>query len=218
MKYKQVPVTFTTKGDSLRDGEFYGYASTFTNEPDSYGDVVKEGAFARTLAERAASKQALSVLYAHDMSDPFNNIGIALDAQEDKHGLKVHGKLDLDNPTAAQVYRLMKDGRLGKMSFAYQVVDGGFVKSEGQDVYEIRDLDLYEVSVVPIPANDEAVITTVKEKKGQFNEDEMVVLRQMLKEFSSQAGEVAGKSDELGEAALRVKETMDALAPSVGNE
>lgn len=211
MKYKQVPVKFETKGDGMGDGEFRGYASTFSDVPDSYGDVVKQGAFKRTLAERASSKQTLSVLYAHDMVDPFNNIGVALKAEEDAHGLEVHGKLDLDNPTAAQVYRLMKDGRLSKMSFAYQVVDGGWAKQDGKDVYEIRDLDLYEVSVVPIPANDEAVITTVKEKKAEFTEEEVVALRQMLKEFSSQVGEVAGKSGELGEAALRVKEIMDSL-------
>lgn len=215
MKYKEVPFTFETKGDDLGEGEFLGYASTFSDKPDSYGDVVREGAFTRTLAEQAASKSVLSVLYAHDFSDPFNNIGVVLKAEEDKHGLQVRGKIDMENPTAAQVYRLMKDGRLSKMSFAYTIVDGGFAKSDGEEVYEIRDVDLHEVSIVPIPANNEAVVTSVKTSGNVFTDEEVVVLKKMMKEFSSQVGEVAGKSVKMGEAALRVKEIMAELNESV---
>ena len=51
MKTKSVPVTFKTgPEEGLKDGEFIAYASTFTREPDSYGDVVAKGAFARGIA------------------------------------------------------------------------------------------------------------------------------------------------------------------------
>ena len=34
------------------NGMLEGYASTWIRKPDSYGDVVKEGAFAKSLEER----------------------------------------------------------------------------------------------------------------------------------------------------------------------
>ena len=40
--------TFDIKADNL--GAIVGYASTWTREPDSYGDVVAKGAFAECIA------------------------------------------------------------------------------------------------------------------------------------------------------------------------
>lgn len=49
------------------------------------------------------------------------------------------------------------------MSFAYDVIDGAPSTKDGQDVYEIRDLRLYEVSVVTVGANQETEILSVKQ-------------------------------------------------------
>lgn len=155
--------------DGLADGEFIAYASVFGNV-DSYGEIVDETAFDRTLEEWKSSGDVIPVLWGHDTFDPFNNIGgvkeaVAIksaaekDAAAEMAGLKVHGYLDLDNPTAAQVYRLMKGRRTTKMSFAYAVREG----ADGDDGYHLKDLDLFEVSVVQIPANQEAEILTVKD-------------------------------------------------------
>lgn len=159
--------------DGLAEGEFIAYASVFGNV-DSYGDIVEPDAFDRTLEEWKASGDTIPVLWGHDTFDPFNNIGglksaVAVkpgdgddakaDGDPEKYGLKVHGFLDIaENPTAAQVYRLMKGRRTTKMSFAYAVRD------ENQDDAgnHLNDLDLFEVSVVQIPANQEADVLDVK--------------------------------------------------------
>lgn len=153
--------------DGLAEGEFIAYASAFGNV-DSYGDIVDDDAFDRTLEEWKASGDTIPVLWGHDLFDPFNNIGglhsataIKADGEKadgEKRGLKVHGFLDLENPTAKQVYRLMKGRRTTKMSFAYAVRD----ESQEDDGLHLKDLDLFEVSVVQIPANQEAEILTVK--------------------------------------------------------
>lgn len=143
--------------DGLDEGTFVGYASVFGNT-DSYGDIVEPGAFKRTLEEWSEKGDTIPVLWGHDMYDPFANIGGLTAAEEDETGLKVTGQLDLDNPTAAQVYRLMKGRRTNRMSFAYSVRDS----EQKDDGTHLKDLDLFEVSVVQVPANDLAEVLTVK--------------------------------------------------------
>lgn len=152
--------------DGLGEGEFTAYASVFGNK-DSYGDIVLPGAFGETLAEWKDSGNVLPLLFGHNMQDPDFNIGGVLEAKEDDHGLFVKSALDLDNPKAAQVYRLLKGRRLSQMSFAYDVLEGGEAQREREDgtkefFYELRKLKLYEVSVVPIGANQETEILAVK--------------------------------------------------------
>lgn len=160
MDIKTVPfkVKAVENDGDTGEGYFEGYASVFGNK-DSYGDIVEPGAFTRTLEEWAGKDgSVIPVLWGHDMQDPFANIGGLVAAVEDETGLKVSGQLDLDNPTAAQVYRLMKGGRTNRMSFAYSVRDS----EERDGAQHLKDLDLYEVSVVQVPANGLAEVTTVK--------------------------------------------------------
>lgn len=143
--------------DGLSDGQFIGYASVFGNV-DSYGDIVQPGAFTKTLSEWAESGSPIPVLWGHDMQDPFSNIGHVVKAEEDERGLKVHVQLDTDAAKAAQVYRLLKGRRVSQMSFAYEVTDG----RETDKGYELHEMKLYEVSVVPVGANQETEILDVK--------------------------------------------------------
>lgn len=146
--------------DGLGEGQFIGYASVFGNL-DSYGDIVQPGAFAATLAEWESKGDPIPVLWGHDMFDPFSNIGAVLSAEEDDNGLKVTAQLDLESPKAMQVYRLLKGRRVSQMSFAYDVIDA---EKQG-DGNHLRELKLYEVSVVPIGANQETEILAVKARQ-----------------------------------------------------
>lgn len=159
--------SFQIKADSLDEatGQFIGYASVF-DVMDSYGDVVRKGAFTDTLAEWKDSGRTMPVLYGHDFADPFSNVGGVTEAVEDDHGLKITASLDLDNPKAAQVYRLLKEGRLSEMSFAYHVREGAWGEMDGQEVYELKALKLLEVSVVPIGANPDTSIVDVKSARA----------------------------------------------------
>jgi HK97 family phage prohead protease len=162
MKIKLAPIRVKAGEEGQGEGVFEAYASTFTREPDSYGDVVAKGAFATTLKEWAESGNVLPVLYGHRMDDPDFNIGGVTEAIEDDHGLKVTVALDLDNPKAAQVYRLIKGKRVNQMSFAFDVLDEGTVEEDGRKFNELREVKLYEVSVVPVGANQDTEILAVK--------------------------------------------------------
>lgn len=164
MKIKSAPIRVKAgEDDGLEEGQFVAYASTFTREPDSYGDVVAPGAFADTLKAWGESGNVLPVLFGHRFDDPDYNIGGVVEAVEDERGLKVTGQLDLENPKSAQVYRLLKGRRIGEMSFAYDVLDEGQVTlDDGTKANELRKLDLFEVSVVPVGANRDTEIVAVK--------------------------------------------------------
>ena len=155
--------------DGLTEGQFVAYASVFGNV-DSTGDVVVRGAFAKTLAEWAASGNPIPLLFGHEMNDPDYNIGYVINAVEDNVGLLVTCQLDLENPKAKQVYRLIKGRRVDQMSFAYDVISKVETYYEGDmEVSEILEVKLYEVSVVTLGANQETEILAVK-RAGEFAE------------------------------------------------
>lgn len=166
MDYKEFKVEYKDAGN----GSLEGYASTWIRRPDSYGDVVKEGAFTRTLKERWNGGKGIPLLWAHQMDSLSSYIGKA-DAEEDDKGLHFVASFD-DTPEAQRVRGLYKDGRLSKFSFAFDVRDAGMVTLEdGVKANELRDLDLFEISCVCVPANDDAGVVAVKaeEKSGKRN-------------------------------------------------
>lgn len=150
--------------DGLGEGQFTAYASVFGNV-DSYGDKVIKGAFAEDLKAWKKSGNPIPLLWGHDMQDPFSNIGHLVDAKEDDHGLLVTGQLDLESPKAMQVYRLIKGRRVNQMSFAYDVLERALVEKDNEYFVELKKLHLYEVSVVPIGANSETEILSVKQAR-----------------------------------------------------
>ncbi|QRP98954.1 HK97 family phage prohead protease [Corynebacterium sp. FDAARGOS 1242] len=159
-----VDLKATPPGDSADEapeGYISAYAAVFNNV-DSYGDVIRRGAFEETLKEWEESGNNIPLLYGHDFADPFSNIGVVTSAVEDDHGLKIEAVLDLDNEKAAQVHRLIKERRLSQMSFAFRVLDAAESIVDDEHVFELKRLKLYEVSVVPIGANEQTEILSVK--------------------------------------------------------
>lgn len=146
-------------------GIFEGYASVFGNV-DSYGDKVIKGAFSKSLAKSFPDNGAgIPCYWSHRMDDPEFILGKTISAVEDDHGLKVRVSLDLDNPKAAAAYRALKAGAVNQMSFAYEVVDSHFVPEKDAKfggVNELRELNIFEVSVVQIGANTATSIDMVK--------------------------------------------------------
>lgn len=147
-------------------GTVHGYAATFDREPDSYGDVIRAGAFDATVQDWAEKRKAgiyLPLLYGHNTEDPEYNIGRVIDMGQDERGLWVRAEFDADNQKAQYVRKLATEGRLYQFSFAYSVNDAAPVELEnGTKANELRDLTIYEVSLVQIPANQHAEIVDVK--------------------------------------------------------
>ena len=148
-------------------GTVEGYAATFDHDqPDSYGDVIARGAFRRTLREWAEKERQgiyIPLLYGHNTDDPRHNIGRVIEAREDARGLYVKAEFDADNEVAQYARKLAMQGRLYQFSFAYVARDQrGVTLADGTKANELRDVDLFECSLVQIPANQQAVVTDVK--------------------------------------------------------
>ena len=170
MKFKEFNVKYSDEGN----GSISGYAATWIRRPDAYGDVVKAGAFTKTLKERWNGGEGIPLLWAHQMDNLKAFIGMA-NAKEDDKGLFF--KADFDGTEEAQrVRELYKDGRLKKFSFAYDTLEAGPVTLDaGVKANELRELDLFEISCVCVPANDDAGVVDVKSGRRNSAKDENVI-------------------------------------------
>lgn len=215
--HKSCPVKIKAAGseDGLADGQFRAVVSVFDNK-DSYGDVVRRGAFVDTLAEWEAKGDPIPVYWSHRMDDPDMNIGYVLEAKETDVGLEVLAQLDVGedaSPKARQVYRMLKGRRVTQFSFAYDVDEGGFVESKDEgSYYELRKLRLHEVGPTPVGANDQTELLAVKSA-------------QLARDFadSVKAGRVLSSKNEttlrealgsLEESAAQIKNVLAAVESS----
>lgn len=140
-------------------GTISGYFSTYDREPDSYGDVIAPGAFTETIKAREESGHPFPLCWNHDLDQIIGKVDSIVDTQK--------GPLmtaSFFNTQLAQDKReIVKSGVVYQFSFAYDVKDAKQVTLEdGTKANELRKLDLFEVSIVPIPANQNAVMTEIK--------------------------------------------------------
>lgn len=154
LKTKTYTATVKAAGDDLGDGEFEALVSVFGNV-DSYGDVVMAGAFAENLEQWKASGNPIPVIWSHQWYDPDYHIGEVLKATETDDGLVVRARIDFEAPKANQVWRLLKGKRVTQFSFAFDVDDAGWGERDGERVYELRKLSLFEVGPTLVGANQE---------------------------------------------------------------
>ena len=164
MLTKTLDVEVKAVGDE-ESGRFQAYFSIFDNV-DSYGDMVVKGAFEDDFERWGSGGSGIPIYWRHRMDDPMLNLGASLQAKEDPVGGWVEGPLDLENPNAAYTYKLMREGRVRQMSFAYDILEAGWVEKteNGEKVsyYELRKLRIHEISIVPVGANQETEILAVK--------------------------------------------------------
>lgn len=147
---------------SLKEnGEFEGYGSTFGGEPDAYGDVIAPGAYTESLARHKAKGTMPKLFWQHNSDEP---IGKWLDANEDNHGLLMQGKLNMDVQRGREAYALLKAGDIDGLSIGYRIKEYSVDTESG--VWTLEKLDLVEVSIVSVGANENAVVQSVKAAKA----------------------------------------------------
>jgi len=163
MEVKQAAPVMAIK--ALKDsGEFEGYGSTFSTTPDSYGDVIAAGAYVESLTAHKAKGTMPKMFWQHDPGQP---IGKWLEATEDDTGLMMRGKLNMGVQRGKEAYALLKEGDIDGLSIGYRIKEYSVDTDSG--VWTLEKLDLHEVSVVSIGANETATITNVKAAKAAHN-------------------------------------------------
>ena len=127
---------------------FAGYAAIF-DRPDRGGDVVRAGAFERSLARGPG---AVPLLWQHDTS---RRVGRIEYLKEDRRGLRVIARL-YGGTHGREAAARLRDGRVAGLSFGYRAR-----QVYGKGLRELIDLDLIEISLVTKPMQPKARVHAV---------------------------------------------------------
>jgi len=121
---------------------FAGYAAIF-GRADRGGDVIRAGAFARSLRRGAT----VPLLWQHAPGRPIGRVDYL---KEDGRGLRVIGRLS-DGAAGREAAALLKEGAVRGLSFGYRVRE-----ASGEAPRELIDLELVEISLVTLPMQPKA--------------------------------------------------------------
>lgn len=137
-----------------------GYGAFYGNE-DSDGDIIHQGAFARSLKEWGPKgEDRIKLCAQHDMYRP---IAKMIHMKEDDKGLYIEARFGT-HQDGEDYYRMAKEGIINEFSVGFMSLKDEPIAEEkpGRHIYQGK---LYEVSMVTIAANNRAVVTDVKEDK-----------------------------------------------------
>ena len=189
--------SFGIKSDES-SGTISGYFSTYDRIPDSYGDVIAPGAFTETIEKRKATGHPFPLCWNHDLDQIIGMV----DTIEDTEKGPLMTATFFDTPLAQEKRAIVQSGVVYQFSFAYDVLEAGLTTLEdGTKANELRKLDLFEVSIVPIPANRNAVVTDIKSdttevKAGRRNrKSDEDIIKQIISLAQSLLDEVNDADD-----------------------
>lgn len=83
----------------------------------------------------------------------------------------VGGRCEMDaifakTELAEEYWQLYADGHMKAVSIGFRVLDAKTEKKDGNDIYIITKMELYEISAVAVPANREALAKILKDMDG----------------------------------------------------
>lgn len=161
----------------------YEYRYDVAGGPDAGGftEVISRGA-----AAKSAGEADVRLLVNHDGVPLARSRGGegTLKLESDDIGLKVRAELDPANPTVQELRSAMNRGDLDQMSFAFRIPKGEGRQEWSKDysLRTIREVQLFDVSVVTYPANPATVAKLRNDEAPQAEEatDEVVATGRRL--------------------------------------
>lgn len=224
IEHKRVALTdlvVDQKDDDSKEMRIKGYGAAFGNV-DSYGDVIEQGAFAKTLKAAEKSGQFPAMLLQHGgwgmTAADMMPIGIWDTLAEDSKGLKTEGIL-APTPRGLEAYTLAKMAprpaitglSIGYLAKKYTL---GIKPEEPRRL--LHEVELIEISLVTFPANGKARITSVKsadfterdferlmQDAGLSRSEARVVINQGFKQLKAMQDAGSSELDELAAAIKR---------------
>lgn len=152
MDFEMLRKSVEFKGQVDEKRTFEGYAASY-GTVDADNDIIMPGAFAAATVH----PERIKVLWQH--RDP---IGKAVEMREDAQGLFVRGKV-AKTRLGDEAIELMREGVIDRLSVGFNIPAGSTTWNDVQGVRQIHSGVLREFSLVTFPANEAAVITSVKE-------------------------------------------------------
>lgn len=144
------------------EGSFEGMLSPYGNV-DGGGDVVEPGAYAKTLKDQGNTRP---MLWQHKTDVPIGSLAL----EDRPEGLWCKGQLLMALPEAQKAYLLIKARIVKGLSIGFEAVKDAIENGARR----LKEIKLYEGSIVTFPMNEMALIASVKagrESKDDFNEE-----------------------------------------------
>lgn len=149
-------------GDALPDGYIAGWAST--PDLDTYHHVVSKGAFDAAIRTRGLrGPKSIKLLIGHDWDKGAGEIKV-LETRGER--LWIEAQLNLNITYSKDTYEVMKMTGGWNFSVGFMLQDWEFKQSadKSYEFLQINKGDLYEVSVVPFPGNEECTMEFIKSR------------------------------------------------------
>lgn len=185
-------VRFDLESTDEKTGEFSGYAAVFGNVDDGC-DVIEKGAFAKTIQ---ADFGRIKILALHNGN--WLPVGKPLELREDEHGLFMRGKIS-DTSMGRDIMTLLRDGVLGELSIGYDAVSFDYDSETG--IRTLKEIKLWEVSIVTWAMNEQATIDDVKS------------MTEALKAEAASGQLTEAKANNLKPFLAAIRELVEVLSP-----
>ena len=153
--------------------EISGYAST--SDVDRHGDVIPTSVWEKGLENYVKNPVILAF---HDHTQP---VGRMTEHKVDEKGLWIKARI---SRAAEKVYQLIKDEVLTAFSVGFRIKDAEYNSSA--EVFLVKDLELHEISVVSVPANQNTLFNLQK----SFGSD--TEYHEFIKQFAPQSESAKG--------------------------
>jgi len=185
-KYLDVSLVADTQGlkqmEDKPDGYIAGWAST--PHVDHAQDMVEAGAFQESISKRGLTgPKSIKLLLNHSARQVAGVIKV-LEYREDK--LWIEAQLNLEVSYVKDLYAVAKDVGFN-FSVGFFTQEYTIVREEGKDtIYKIHKGDLFEVSIVPFPMNEEATVLYLKELSVPEEDQDlakMLVMKRLVPEI-----------------------------------
>ncbi|MED3549966.1 HK97 family phage prohead protease [Cytobacillus praedii] len=156
----------TRSGTENEPPKITGYAAVFNSKAsigDYFEEIIEPGAFSRTLSENGDIRALFNHNWDHVLGRTKSG---TLYLEEDERGLKF--EIELPNTSVGRdLAESMARGDINQCSFGFWIDNGKetWDYSVEPALRTIHEVELYEISVVSIPAYDDTEASLVRSKE-----------------------------------------------------
>lgn len=142
-----------TEAGTIDSINISGYAST--NDIDRQGDVIPASVWEKGLENYLKNPVILAY---HKHTEP---VGRMIEHRLDDKGLWIKARI---SAAAEDVFNLVKDGVITAFSVGFKIIDAEY--NAAAELFIVKELELHEISVVSVPANQNTLFSLSKSFKS----------------------------------------------------
>ncbi|USK40168.1 HK97 family phage prohead protease [Cytobacillus firmus] len=179
---RTIDITNLRTRDAVNDqpAVISGYAAVFNSKTsigDYFEEVIMPGAFSNSIA----TNSDIRALFNHDWNNVLGRTKSGtLRLSEDDRGLKF--EVELPNTSLAKdLAESMSRGDINQCSFGFFATEETWDYSVEPALRTINEVELYEISVVSIPAYEDTEVTLVRSKEVDKTVEQRIKILNQIK-------------------------------------